>query len=268
VTKIKQQPALYAVLLTSVLLVLDLFLPWQDVDGKHTSGLHGIGIAAMIFAAFVAVESALQARGEVKKIPVPPAILILLPSLLALIVVAIKFFVDSDGRQPAAWVGLALAVGLYAAAVFNALPLIKMGLQMRKMMKAHKAGLAAAPAPAPAPAKAASSKKAAAKPVAAGASCDGDWAITMETPMGAQEMTLRLLSVGGELTGKADTPFGVQEFDGGVVKGDNIAWEIDVTTPMPMTLTFKATIIGDRIGGTAEVVGMGESPFEGTRIKP
>src|SRR3954452_6791728 len=97
------------------------------------------------------------------------------------------------------------------------------------------------------------------------ASCNGDWAITMDTPMGVQQLTLTLKSDDGELSGKADTPFGVQEFDGGVVKGDNIAWQIDVTTPMPMTLTFKASIIGDKLGGTAEVAGMGEAPFEGVR---
>lgn len=264
-TKIKQQPALFTVFVTSVLLVIDLFLPWQEVAGKQTSGFHGLGIAAMVFAAFVVVESTLQARGVIKKIPVPPAILILLPSLLALILVVVKFFVDSDGRQPAAWVGLALAIALYAAAVLNALPLIRMAIQMRKITTANKAGRAASAVPAP---KVAAGQKTAGPTSAAGASCDGEWAVVMQTPMGVQEITLTLSSVAGELTGKADTPFGVQEFGGGVVKGDNIAWEIDVTTPMPMTLTFKATIIGDQLGGTAEVAGMGESPFEGTRIKP
>jgi hypothetical protein len=267
VTKIKQQPALFVVFVTSVLLVVDLFLPWQEIDGKQTSGFTGVGIAAMIFVAFIVVESTLQARGVVKKIPVPPAILILLPSLLALILVVVKFFVDSEGRQSAAWVGLALAVALHAAAVVNALPTIKMGIRMRRMMKEAKSG--AVPAAKPAAKKQpAAKKKAAAKPGAAtsqGASCDGDWAITMETPMGRREMTLTLSSQGSELSGRADTPFGVQEFDGGVVNGDDISWEIDVTTPMPMTLTFKATVAGDRLNGTAEVAGMGESPFEGVR---
>lgn len=268
-TKIKQQPALVVVFLTSVLLVIDLFLPWQEVDGKQTSGFHGVGIAAMVFVAFVVVESSLQACGVIKKIPIPPPILILLPSFAALILIAIRFSVDSDGRQPAAWTGLALGLILVAAAILNALVLIKMTLHLRKVMKAQKTGSVAGAASTAAAKPAAS----AAKPpdteaaTGGGASCDGDWALTMDTPMGTQHMTLTLMSQGSELSGKADTPFGDQEFEGGIVKGDNIAWEVEATTPMPMTLTFKATISGDDLRGTANVAGMGETVFTGTRIK-
>jgi hypothetical protein len=263
VTKIKQQPALFVVFVTSALLVFDLFLPWQEIDGTKTSGFHGIGIAAMVLVAFVVVESTLQARGIVKKIPVPPSMLILLPSLLALVLIVTKLFVDSEGRQPAAWAGLALGVILVVAAVFNALALIKMGIQMRKMMKAAKAGAipAATPTATRTPVQQA---KAPAAP--GGASCDGDWSVTMDTPMGVQRLTLTLVSQGSELTGRADTPFGDQEFYGGSVNGDNIAWEIEVTTPMPMTLEFKATVSGDNLKGLAEVAGMGGSSFEGTRL--
>jgi hypothetical protein len=97
------------------------------------------------------------------------------------------------------------------------------------------------------------------------ATCDGDWNITAETPMGTQNLTLTLVSDGQSLTGSADTPMGTQAFENGSVDGDQLAWKVKVRKPMPMTLRFKATVAGDTIDGTVAAGPLGESPFHGTR---
>ena len=98
------------------------------------------------------------------------------------------------------------------------------------------------------------------------ANCDGDWNITAETPMGTQNLTLTLVSDGTSLSGSADTPMGEQSFDGGTIDGDQLAWQVKVRKPMPMTLKFKATVAGDAIDGTVKAGPLGESEFHGTRV--
>jgi hypothetical protein len=142
VSQIKKSPYLAATLAAAVCLLFALFMPWQDFLFSSESGFSGWGVAAAIFTGFVAIECAFQLGGTVKKIPVPPAILVLLPALIAAITTALKFLVDADGRTTWAWVGLVSAIALVVFAFVNALALIRMGIQMRKMMKAHKATLA------------------------------------------------------------------------------------------------------------------------------
>lgn len=97
------------------------------------------------------------------------------------------------------------------------------------------------------------------------ASCDGAWNIAMDTPIGNQTLTLMLASDGNELSGRADTAFGSQEFDGGTIDGDDLTWASEVTAPMPMKLRFKATVAGDKIDGEVITESFGAFEFQGTR---
>lgn len=96
-------------------------------------------------------------------------------------------------------------------------------------------------------------------------SADGDWKVTMNSPMGSQEATLTLQTDGNSLSGKIAGPQGTQEFDGGSVDGDNLAWKINMTQPMPMELEFDAIVDGDAIKGNVKLGSFGNATFEGQR---
>ena len=96
-------------------------------------------------------------------------------------------------------------------------------------------------------------------------SADGSWKCTINSPMGAQEATLTLVTDGGSLSGTMAGAQGTQEFSGGKVDGDNLEWEVQMTSPMPMTLEISATVDGDSISGNVKLGAFGDASFEGTR---
>lgn len=96
-------------------------------------------------------------------------------------------------------------------------------------------------------------------------SADGSWSITINSPMGAQQATLTLSTEGGALSGSMASPQGTQDFSGGTVDGDNLAWEVDMTQPMPMKLEITATVAGDEISGNVKLGAFGEASFSGSR---
>jgi hypothetical protein len=84
---------------------------------------------------------------------------------------------------------------------------------------------------------------------------DGNWNITMSTPMGDRNATLSLKSAGGD---------SVEIFDG-KASGDDVAWKVSITNPMPLTLEFTGKVSGDSIAGEMGIGPMGSFPFTGTR---
>ena len=76
---------------------------------------------------------------------------------------------------------------------------------------------------------------------------DGTWNMTMKTPMGEQAGTLTLTTDGGTLTGTMGGPQGTMELENGTVDGDNLAWTVNMTSPMPITIEATATVDGDAI---------------------
>lgn len=96
-------------------------------------------------------------------------------------------------------------------------------------------------------------------------SADGDWKVTVNSPMGSQDATLTLDSNGDSLTGKFVGPQGEQTFEGGVVDGNSLSWNIKMTQPMPMNLDFLAEVDGDNISGSVKLGAFGDATFSGTR---
>lgn len=96
-------------------------------------------------------------------------------------------------------------------------------------------------------------------------SADGSWDCTINSPMGAQQATLTLVTDGSTLSGIMAGAQGTQEFAGGTVDGDNLQWEVQMTSPMPMTLEISATVAGDTISGNVKLGAFGNASFEGTR---
>jgi carbon-monoxide dehydrogenase large subunit len=115
-------------------------------------------------------------------------------------------------------------------------------------------------AEAPAPAAPVAEPAAPAAPQA----IDGAWKLTMDTPMGAQQMTARFETAGDVFTGVLESPEGTQEFTG-TVAGNRLKWEMKVTQPMPITLKYDLAVDGDTIEGSAKLGMFGKAKVTGTR---
>jgi len=94
---------------------------------------------------------------------------------------------------------------------------------------------------------------------------DGNWDLVLKTPIGDRKCTLTLKSDGNVLTGIQAADVGSADIRDGKVSGDELSWKVSVTTPLPLTLTFKARVTGDAIAGTADTGWMGSYDFTGTR---
>jgi hypothetical protein len=94
---------------------------------------------------------------------------------------------------------------------------------------------------------------------------DGNWKITMSTPMGDRDAGLTLASSGATLTGKQSAEGNETEIFDGSVNGNDVAWKVKITSPMPLTLAFTGKVSGDAIEGDMGIGPMGSFPFKGTR---
>ena len=93
---------------------------------------------------------------------------------------------------------------------------------------------------------------------------DGNWKITINTPMGAQEVTAEIKTSGDTFSGKTSGRMGDSEVSG-KVDGDTLTWSANITQPMPMTLEFSATVSGDSMTGNVKLGAFGNAPLSGVR---
>jgi hypothetical protein len=94
---------------------------------------------------------------------------------------------------------------------------------------------------------------------------DGNWNLTMSTPMGERKASLSIKASGGALTGTQGADGNSTEIFEGTVSGDNVAWKVSITNPMPLTLSFTGAVSGDNMTGEMGIGPMGSFPFTGTR---
>jgi carbon-monoxide dehydrogenase large subunit len=94
---------------------------------------------------------------------------------------------------------------------------------------------------------------------------DGDWQMTMTTPMGAQEMTGHFETAGTALTGHLTSAEGRQDFTGTAEAG-RIRFELKVEQPMKLTLKYDLQVEGDAISGKVKMGMFGSSKLTGQRI--
>lgn len=94
---------------------------------------------------------------------------------------------------------------------------------------------------------------------------DGNWNLTMTTPMGERQATLSLTAADGTLTGTQGAEGNTAEIFDGTVSGNNVSWKVSITNPMPLTLEFTGTVSGDSINGEMGIGPMGSFPFTGAR---
>src|SRR5882757_5901587 len=91
-------------------------------------------------------------------------------------------------------------------------------------------------------------------------SVDGNWNITVQSPMGAQPSTLSLKADGGTLTGTQSAQGNTADIAGGKVDGDTVTWSNSITTPFPMTLEFTGKVEGDSLNGNVKAGAFGSFP--------
>jgi len=93
---------------------------------------------------------------------------------------------------------------------------------------------------------------------------DGNWKITINTPLGAQEVTASITTSGDTFTGKTEGRMGASDISG-KVNGNTLTWSANITQPMPMTLEFEATVDGDAMKGNVKLGAFGNAPLTGVR---
>jgi hypothetical protein len=96
-------------------------------------------------------------------------------------------------------------------------------------------------------------------------SADGNWKITIQSPMGAQEVEAKITTNGDSFTGTTSGRMGEQTIEGKVA-GDTLTWSTAITQPMPMTLEFTATVAGDSMNGNVKLGAFGSAPLTGVRV--
>lgn len=96
-------------------------------------------------------------------------------------------------------------------------------------------------------------------------SVDGNWKITINTPRGAQESTLTVKSNGATFTGSIAGARGTTEIQDGKVDGDKLSWSIQMTQPMPMSVTYSGAVDGDKLSGNVQFGSFGGGTFTGVR---
>ena len=95
-------------------------------------------------------------------------------------------------------------------------------------------------------------------------SADGNWTITINTPMGAQKVNASIKTSGDTFTGTTEGQMGKQEVSG-KVNGDTLTWSAAITSPMPMTLEFEAKVDGDKMSGNVKLGMFGNASLIGER---
>jgi hypothetical protein len=96
-------------------------------------------------------------------------------------------------------------------------------------------------------------------------SADGNWKITINTPMGAQTVNATIKTNGDTFTGTTSGQMGTQEVSG-KVDGDTLTWSADITSPMPMKLEFTAKVEGDKLSGNVKLGMFGNASMTGERV--
>jgi len=98
------------------------------------------------------------------------------------------------------------------------------------------------------------------------ANADGNWDTLVKSPMGDQQATLTIQTSGDTFTGQYSGAMGTTEIKNGKIDGDTLTWALDISVPMPMTLTAEAKVEGDSLNGQVTAGAFGSFPMTGNRV--
>lgn len=95
---------------------------------------------------------------------------------------------------------------------------------------------------------------------------DGVWELSVQTPIGKQKVKLTLKSDGNALVGALDGQEGRNEISEGTIDGSSIFFRASIKKPVKVRVSYKATIDGDTMTGTAKTPLLPTINFTGTRV--
>ncbi|WP_382309588.1 hypothetical protein [Herbiconiux sp. UC225_62] len=95
----------------------------------------------------------------------------------------------------------------------------------------------------------------------------GTWDVSLATPIGRQEIVVRLLEQGApsELTGNAASARETVELQNLRRDGETLRWEQSVRHPIRLNLAFAVRIEGDRMVGEAKAGPLPSTSVSGSR---
>jgi biphenyl-2,3-diol 1,2-dioxygenase len=91
-----------------------------------------------------------------------------------------------------------------------------------------------------------------------------EWSVVIKTPLGENNVTFKLNIKGGIVSGEVVDADGSSVITDGVANGNSLTWKSKVRKPLPMGVTFSATIDGNKIVGGAKSP-FGRASFAGTK---
>ena len=92
---------------------------------------------------------------------------------------------------------------------------------------------------------------------------DGNWEVTVTSPMGQQKITMELRTANGTLTGTMTGAMGSAPISG-TASGDSFTFASNITTPFPINIEVNGQAQGDELTGQVKTQGFGSFPM-GTR---
>ncbi|MGD8319197.1 MAG: hypothetical protein PVJ02_02045 [Gemmatimonadota bacterium] len=97
-------------------------------------------------------------------------------------------------------------------------------------------------------------------------SIQGQYKVTVKTPVGTQEGSLSLAVAGDDLSGVLTNPKGATEFSGGTISGNEVAFQTKIRTPLGrLKAQVNGKVEGDTFVGTAKLP-LGVAHIDGVRV--
>ena len=94
----------------------------------------------------------------------------------------------------------------------------------------------------------------------------GTWLMTLNSPQGVMEITMRFTQTGTTFAGTLTSTLGDQQVEDGQVAGRVVTWRSTVQFGgQALALSYRAEVDGNRMTGAAEVGTFGSSPFTAER---
>ena len=93
---------------------------------------------------------------------------------------------------------------------------------------------------------------------------NGTWNLVMKTPMGDRNAELTLAQDGDALSGSMTSEGQATDIANGKVEDGNAKWDVDVTSPMPLTLSFDMEEDGADLKGQVKLGMFGNAEAVGT----
>lgn len=94
---------------------------------------------------------------------------------------------------------------------------------------------------------------------------DGDWEMTLSTPVGPQTFTGHFETNGNEISGYLKSPQGTESFTG-TVDGGHVVFDLKATKPVKITLKYNFVVEGDTLAGKCKMGIFGSAKLKGKRL--